>query len=71
MVAVMANIHSPILEEIDAFLSVTGMGASYFGKCAVGNSELVNRLREGRPILNETERRVREFMSTRRSPSTI
>jgi hypothetical protein len=55
-----------LLRDIEAFLAATGMGASYFGKRATGNSELVGRLRDGRPILTETERRVRDFMAANR-----
>lgn len=59
-----------LIEEIDAFLAETGMGASYFGKQATGNSEIVRRLREGRPILNETENKVRAFIKARRKSRT-
>lgn len=55
-----------LIEEIDAFLTETGMGASYFGKQATGNSEIVKRLREGRPVLNETETKVRAFIKAKR-----
>lgn len=51
-----------IVTLIGHFLDETGMGASYFGKKAVGNSELVKRLKCGGEILPRTERRVREFM---------
>lgn len=56
----------PVLEEIDAFLAETGMSASYFGKKATGNSELVSRLRAGRPIQSDTEQRVRAFIKAQR-----
>jgi len=55
-----------ILPEIDAFLKETGMGQSYFGKKAVGNSEIVARLRRGRPIWPHTEQRLRVFMAIER-----
>lgn len=61
----MTHHHSQLLTEIEAFLSRTGMGASYFGKTAVGNSELVPRLRSGGRIWPETEMKVRAFMLTR------
>jgi hypothetical protein len=54
-----------ILHEIDEFLRASGMGPTYFGKVAVGNSELVQRLREGRPILTSTAQRVRAFIDAR------
>lgn len=56
-----------LLSEIEDFLAETGMGPSYFGKQAVKNSEIVNRLRAGRRIWPETETQIRDFMSRRRS----
>lgn len=58
--------HQQILPEIESFLSETGMGESYFGKKAVGNSELVDRLRNGRRIWPDTEERVRDFIESQR-----
>ncbi|OLS51323.1 hypothetical protein BV392_04455 [Rhodovulum sulfidophilum] len=55
--------HSALLSDIDSFLENTGMGASYFGKRAVGNSELVSRLRCGGRVWPETERKIRSFMA--------
>lgn len=55
--------HGPILSAIEQFLAATGMGASYFGQKAVGNSKLVKRLRSGRPIESGTEERLRAFMT--------
>jgi hypothetical protein len=64
----MANKFSEkLLSDIEDFLSVTGMGPSYFGKQAAKNSELVKRLREGKPIQSDTEQRVRDFMRANRS----
>jgi len=66
----MANISSQkLLTEIREFLEETRMGPSYFGKVAVGNSELVKRLEEGRSILTNTEARARAFMRTARKSS--
>ena len=66
----MDNTTPLILQEIEAFLAETGMGASYFGKVAVGNSELVGRLRSGNPVLNRTEDKVRGFIRSRRDAVT-
>jgi len=55
--------HNDLLSEIERFLTDAGMGESYFGKKAVGNSELVKRLRAGRPVLTSTEAAVRDFIS--------
>jgi hypothetical protein len=42
------------------------MGVTYFGKRAVGNSEIVPRLRNGREIMPKTEARVRAFLKSER-----
>jgi hypothetical protein len=51
-----------LLEEIEKFLAATGMGPSYFGKLAVGNSEIVSRLRANRRVYPETVAKARSFM---------
>ena len=51
-----------LLQLIERFLADTGMGASYFGQRAVGNSKLVRRLREGRSIELDTAHKVQRFM---------
>lgn len=56
---------SSLLPEIEDFLARTGMGSSYMGKAAVGNSELVARLRAGGRVWPETEEEVRKFMAAR------
>lgn len=61
---------SALLAEVEAFLAETGMGESYFGKRAVNNSELVKRLRAGRPVLSTTEASVRAFMSSHQPSPT-
>ena len=72
MMHLMAKHPSSLLSEIDAFLAETGMGEQYFGKAAVGNSELVPRLRQtrknGKPrsVVIETADAVRRFMADRR-----
>ena len=60
--AVMANTPPTFLQEIETFLAEYSMGASYFGKRAAGNSELVSRLRDNRRVWPETETKVRSFM---------
>lgn len=62
----MANSNKKLMTEIEAFLSTTGMGASYFGKVAAGNSELVARLRKDGRVWPETAAKVRGFMRRRR-----
>ncbi|MDG3089194.1 hypothetical protein P7F88_25360 [Vibrio hannami] len=48
----------------------TKMGQSYFGKRAVGNSEIVDRLRKGGRIWPETETKLRSFMLYQRDKLT-
>lgn len=55
-----------LLSEVHAFLEETGMGRSYFGKASCGNSELVERLEDGRRVWPETADKVRAFMAERR-----
>lgn len=59
--------HPQLLADIDAFLAETGMGETYFGRAAAGNSELVRRLRDGGRIWPDTEVEVRAFMAFRRT----
>lgn len=59
--------HDTLLTDIEAFLEENGMGPSYFGKRAVGNSELVERLRGGRRVWPDTEAKIRAFMQTSRA----
>lgn len=64
----MQTIHQPdLLATIEAFLAGTGMGASYFGKAAIGNSEVVKRLRDGGRVWPETEASLRKFMLEHRA----
>lgn len=61
------DIHEKLVTEIDEFIAETGMGVSYFGKTAVGNSEVVSRLKRGKTIHATTEHRLRAFMCERRA----
>jgi hypothetical protein len=62
----MAQTPLTLLQEIEGFLSETGMGETYFGKKSAGNSELVARLRDGRRVWPETEIKIRSFMAVAR-----
>ena len=53
---------NPLLADIERFLTETNMGPSYFGKVAVGNSEVVHRLRAGKRVWPETEVKLRAFI---------
>lgn len=63
---IMMDNQTNLLSEIEAFLAETGMGPSYFGKQAIGNSEVVTRLRDGRRVWPETSNRLRAFMLAHR-----
>ena len=56
---------SDLLKEIHAFLVTSGMGRSYFGKAACGNSELVDRLERGKTITLVTADKIRKFIAER------
>jgi hypothetical protein len=58
--------HQNLLSEIEAFLAETSMAASYFGKKAASNSELVARLQGGGRVWPETEQKIRDFMAEQR-----
>lgn len=51
-----------LLEEIELYLAARKMGANYFGQKAVGNSDLVPRLRNGGRVWPETEEKVRQYI---------
>ncbi|MEX5600727.1 hypothetical protein [Pseudophaeobacter sp. C1-32P7] len=51
-----------LLKRVEAFLAKSRMGPSYFGRRAVGNSELVERLRKGGEVKRRTERSVLQFI---------
>lgn len=59
--------NSLLLKEIRQFLSETGMGPSYFGKVAAGNSEVVARLDAGKGVTLVTASKVRAFIKARRA----
>lgn len=61
----MAKTPPTLIQEIEKFLAAQDMGASYFGKKAVGNSEVVPRLRDGGRVWPETEAKIRSFMAQR------
>jgi hypothetical protein len=60
---------NPLLIEIERFLARTGMSPAHFGRLAVKNGRLVERLRAGETphgksirIWPDTEARIRKFM---------
>lgn len=53
-----------LLEQIDAFLSATGMSPTRLGLDATGEGGLVKSIRDGRSITLRTGRRLVEFMDS-------
>ena len=59
------NAHQQLLAEIDAFLAESGMAATTFGKKAAKNSQVVDRMRDGRSVTLRTADRIRKFIRTK------
>jgi len=53
-----------LVTEILLFMEETGLGRHSFGKRAINNTHLVDRLFSGGDINTATVQRVREFMSS-------
>lgn len=66
----MMDTRKALLEEIDAFLSQTGMTKSMFGDLATNDDKFVDRLRGGSGCNIRTLDRVRTFMREYRPPAT-
>jgi tRNA-dihydrouridine synthase len=49
--------------RIRRFLRVTGMSESAFGRCALGDPNLLRQVREGRSLTQRTEERIRDFLA--------
>lgn len=62
----MADPTTDLRAEIASFLAETGMGSSYFGLLATGNSKLVERLEKGGTVTLETAEKIRKFIDERR-----
>jgi hypothetical protein len=58
-----------ILREISDFCRETGLAESTFGRRAVNDGKLANRLRNGGRITTDTLDRIRAFMAANRGPS--
>lgn len=56
-----------LLQEIERFLSRTGMKAADFGQQAVGDGAFVYRLRSGKDTRLKTADRVRAFMEANKA----
>ena len=57
-----------ILDEIEAFLSRSGMDPTRFGRECVNDPSFVRRLRAGTDIRTRTIDRIREFIGAHERP---
>src|SRR5215472_11262602 len=57
-----------LLQEISDYCRQTGLAESTFGRRAVNDGKLTNRLRNGGRITTDTLDRIRSFMQTHRGP---
>src|SRR5262249_55103115 len=57
-----------LLQEISDYCRQTGLAESTFGRGAVNDGKLTNRLRNGGRITTDTLDRIRSFMQTHRGP---
>ncbi len=55
--------NNELLRELDAFLNRHGIADSTFGISAVGDSHLVQRIRNGRPIRRSTILKIKKYMA--------
>src|SRR5215468_10320355 len=60
-----------LLHEISEYCRHTGLAESTFGRRAVNDGKLANRLRNGGRITTETLDRIRAFMATNRADMTV
>src|SRR4029078_5377483 len=58
-----------LLQEIAEYCRRTGLAESTFGRRAVNDGKLANRLRNGGRITTETLDRIRAFMDADRNPT--
>lgn len=61
----------PLLPRIEAFLRETGIAESTFGRRAVGDWTLVDRLRSGGDMRRQTERRLIAWMASAEAENIV
>jgi hypothetical protein len=52
-----------LIAELDSFLDRYGIADSTFGIRAVGDSHLIKRIRDNRPIRRSTVLKIRKYMA--------
>jgi hypothetical protein len=60
----MSQERQKLLERIDAFCQRNDVAETRFGRDAVGDPNLIARLRAGRPVLDTTVRKIEDHMRT-------
>lgn len=68
MVLVMKSTREQLLDEIDAFLSRSGMNVSDFGQAVMGDRSFVQRLRRGRKVQADSVDKIRLWLSLHGAP---
>lgn len=53
----------PLLPQIEQFLTASGYSEYTFGRMAAQNGRLVERLRNGDPVLTSTDAKVRAWLA--------
>jgi len=62
-------IDQDLLDQIDAFLTSTGMSATAFGLKVTNDRRLIPDLREGRDLRGTTRRKILEFIAAPPPPA--
>lgn len=58
-----------LVQQIDGFLERTGMAPSTFGRKAVNDGKLLDRLRSGGQVGLDTAEKIQRFILTHEAPS--
>lgn len=65
---IMADCGTSLVDLVENYLTRSGIGESYFGAAACGNSNFVKRMRDGGRFFPETEAKVRAFIANNPAP---
>lgn len=59
---------SPLLDDVEQFLSTSGIAPTQFGKLSANDPNFVFELRAGRDYRRSTEQKIRDFMANYQPP---
>ena len=65
----MSNPNQQLLQQVEDYCRAAGIAESTFGRLAVNDGKLCNRLRAGKSITLDTAERVHSFIAQQQSPS--